>query len=281
MKRIRPGILTRLKAGAKAGAGLGVAAASLAGVAFSALGWVGLPILEVVVGSGTLVGLGAAFLRGRQTYIPSLVLDELGVDRACKATRVTAAELKEACDLTKPHYKQEYVDYTIAEKWRRKNPEAFVKIENEHGQLCSCFSFIAMTDSCFDEFIKGRIKDAQFEEDDILSPDETRRSNRLYVAGVIVSEAGTFVGHKRASMMSCAMLKYYKSYFGLKRKRTVYALAVSKEGEKLLQAMDFRRTGSGKRADECDLYAAEIDSSAWNSMMAKVPDWSRGCTFAL
>lgn len=282
MKGVRPGSLARLTKGAPLGAPVGVAVASLAGALLPPLGLTGLALVGSIALVGAASGLGTAYVRGRYSYIPKIVIDEMGYDKGCVVKRVTAAELQHACEMTRIYYGQEYVDFDVAGKWLKKNHEAFAQIVNDAGDMCSCFGFISMTDSCFDEFIKGRIKDGEFDEEDIMPSEDTKRSSRLYLSGVIVDKAGTFLGRKRADMMSWAMLEYYKRYFGRRKIRTLYSLAVSREGEDLLKAFGFELVGErSKRRDECNLYSIRTDAAHWNEMVKKVPNWSHCCTFDL
>jgi hypothetical protein len=278
MKLVSPTIGDRLRKGAPVGVTVGVTVLAVAGVVSTILQITGWISLSVVAAVSVLCGIIAAYVRGRFSYIPQMMVDEIGRDNPCYCRRVTSDDLRHACELTKPYYGEEYVDFSVAEKWRKKNPEAFVQIVNERGEMCSCFGFIAIKDSCFDEFIKGRVKDGEFDEDDILDTEETRNASRLYLSGVIVSGAGSWLGGKRANMMAWAILTYYRKYFALRRARTIYALAVTKEGDAFLKAFGFKLvSGAAQRRDRCNLYKSEMDRSAWDAMARKVPDWSRSC----
>ena len=282
MRRVQPGLVARLEKGKAVGVTAFVTTAGLSSIPFASLGVIGWWVLWTVLGFSGAVGLGAAYARGRFSYIPKIVVDEMGRDKGCVCKRLTAGELQQACEMTKTYYGHEYVDFRVAEKWRQANPDAFVQIVNESGEMCSCFGLIALKDSCFDEFIKGRVKDGEFEYDDVVGPKDTKKSPRLYLSGAIVSQAGTFIGRKRADMMCWVILDYYKRYFGLRKSRTIYSLAVSKEGEQILQAVGFSVVSKKNfRRDGCNLYSIQMSSAVWDQMSTKIPNWSHCYTVNL
>ena len=281
-KKTPPRLLTRLRLGATPGTaafllaiGLLTRATSLWSLSDELGGWAISGGLVVAIA----VGVGIAWLRGRATLLPDTFIDELSDETAYQAEYCTTEQLREACDMTKQHYGNEYVPADVAEQWRLKNPQGFVSITNTAGELCACFGLLALSPSFTDVFYQGQCMDTTLRAADILNPDEAKRSARLYLSGIIVRDAGTHVGHKRARVMLWAALKFYRDCFGLRKKRTIFGLAVTPESERLLETLDFNLVS--KRADRLDgynLYELKITKPAWEKVIKKVGDLSGMCT---
>jgi hypothetical protein len=269
--------LSRLYDGKVAALQYGGTAGGLVGWASSVSGVSGLAMAACGAGVALFVGTIASLLTTRPTPISQIAVDAVGLDGLCHHKFCTEVSLRQACDMTRPHYGTDYVQFEIAEQWRKANREAFVEISNEKNEMCSCFGILALRQSCFDEFIRGRIADSQFTYDDICPPAETKKASRLYLSGVIVKDPRSHAGNKRASMMVWCILDHYRHYFGFRRKRDIYALAVSNEGERMLQNLHFGLCSpSATRLDGHNLYKLEMTKEVWQKL-SQGPDWSRAC----
>jgi hypothetical protein len=184
--------------------------------------------------------------------------------------------------MTRPFYGHEYVEPEKAVLWLRKNPKAFIEMVNEDDELCACFGVLALSDSFMEQFIKGRVSDTQLEADDICGDLESKKCTRLYISGVIVREHTSYRGHKRASVMIWAMLTYAKKLYGLRRRRELFAVAVTKESERLMKRLGFQMAcEKNSRTDECNLYSYMLTKDSWDHMIGQVGDWSKLCEFKL
>lgn len=278
MKIVTPKFFDRLMRGWKSG----IAAAL---IVISITGWVrgwldvnGLTQFLCAVIFTIFVFILAAYIHGRLVYIPPAFVDEMNCDGGGECKFATADRLAEACKLTKPFYGTDYVDCAIAEQWRLKNPTAFLEVSNEEGELCSCFGILGLNESCFDEFINGRVKDNELKSADILDSEATKKASRLYLSGVVVRDPGTIQGAKRARIMAWCILAFIKKQFGLRRSRHLYALAVSEEGERMLRHSGFAVvTPKEQRHDKHNLYCFELTSDSWRRLAGKIADCSRSC----
>jgi hypothetical protein len=210
--------------------------------------------------------------------IPDSLIDEMSSDGSYSCEFCSGPKLREACDMTKPYYGNEYVSADIAEQWRMKNPKAFVQITNSTGELCACFGILALRDSFMNEYIRGNVADTQLRGDDILSFAESKKCKSLYISGIVVRDPSKHAGHKRACVMIWVMLHYMKRVFGLKQEREMFAVAVTKESERLMKHFNFTMVGNGhQRKDRHDMYCLTLSKSAWDKMMMKVSDYSAMC----
>lgn len=239
-------------------------------VPWGALIWASLVVL--------IVSVAAAFVKGRSQLIPVAFVDELGVDGVYDACLCDAQALAEACVLTRPSYGHQYVPAAIAEQWRLRNPKGFVVLLNASKKLSSCFGVLGLSDSFWGQFIAGRISDTQLTAEDVLPLMESKRAPRLYLSGVVVRDAGTYCGSKRARVMIWAMLTYIKRLYGLRDTRQLYALAVTPDSERLLENLGFQHAcDRGVRVDRSYLFQFELTKESWTRLLERVGDLSRLC----
>lgn len=230
------------------------------------------PAITVII-----FGVMYAWWKGRPEYIPAIARP-FSSDAHYYCDYATGEELKEACDLTRDSYGRDYVNHDIAEQWRLKNSKAFVAIKNDHGRLCACFGLIGLRNESFNMFIRGDISESSFRSDDILNFSQTKKADRLYISGVIVTEPGRLSGSKRALVMIWCMLQYIRKLYSLKHERSIFALAVSKQGEELLRKTGFRlETPKDARQDKHDLYELELTSKEWDRIHELYGDWKSCC----
>lgn len=282
LRKYNSNIIVRLRKGLTYGittfaVTIGIAASIMKGL--SATGTV-LPIsFMLIVGALCLIlGFIAAFIKGHLAHLPSQIIMEECVDDHYIASYCTAQTLKEANYLTRPYYHQEYVTDSVAEMWRLKNPKGFIHILNSKNELCACFGIIGMEHTFMSQFIKGRIIDNDLSGEDVLDFEQTKRSKILYISGVVVRGPESQVGHIRACVMIWVMIKYITKVFGLRKKCTIYALAVSKESENLLKKCSFKIVSSNEiRKDKLNLYNLEITKDGLIKIGMRIGDYSQMC----
>lgn len=282
MKRVAPNWWIRLKSGYRFGLTVFIAAVGIIGAVITGIASTGTLLNRWVIGGSFAlccsIGLLAGYVKGRVTLLPDSLVDEMGSDGGYVCTFCSPANLREACELTRPYYRHEYVAPDTAVAWLGRNPRAFVEMINAEGILCACFGILPLEFTFMEQFIKGRLEDLQLQPDDICSPEDMKKCKRLYISGVIVRDHARFAGRKRAHVMIWAMLQYIKMIYGLRTKRTLYALAVTKESERLMKNLGFWLVGEEKhRRDRCNIYSYELTAQSWQKMHASVGDWSGGC----
>jgi len=285
MKKIAPTWYMRMQAGKKFGMQVFLALFFTAIVAlvtlFSASGiivpWqISIPYGLII---SSIIGLIAAYLKGQLELIPNIVIDEIKSNVHFTAELCSSKRLEEACEMTKPYYHKEYVPSEIAEQWRIKNNYGFVDIVNTDGTLCACFGILALKKSFLDHLLEGIVSDTQMRGNHVLSLSESKKASHLYISGVVVRNATKWAGSKHATIMLWVMLEFVRQIYGLKRKRILFAVAVTKPAERLLVGLGFKLEMDKKnRVDKCNLYTYELTKSSWELLLNKVGDHSRLCT---
>ena len=132
------------------------------------------------------------------------------------------------------------------------------------------------------QFIKGRLQDNIMTPEDICDDDEAKKSPDLYISGVVVRDPDSFGGHKRACVMFWGIAKFIEHRYGVRRKRALYALAVSLQSKSwLLRAGFARHNGPGDRLDHLELFSLELTRQRLDSLFHVVGDYSGLCKMEL
>ena len=279
-KRTPPSVLLRVKHGWTYGV---TAFLTLFGLLTGLVGlartWNGMQIAGAIACLGTVSGVWA-WARGKSNpLLPVAFVDELSEEPKFRAGYCTREQLRQACEMTRESYGDQYVAANVAEQWRLRDPKAFVAIENQYGELCACFGVIALAESFADVFREGQCTDATLRGEDVRDSEEAKKSNRLYVSGVVVRGAGAVRGAKRARVMLWALLDYYRRRFGLRKERVLFGLAVTTDSERLMKKLGFHLASPGDgRQDKCNLYEVTMNKTEWQKVLAKVGDLSSMCT---
>lgn len=264
--------LSRLKAGEKYGVAFGIGTFSFLTAAAGAAGVAGAQIISGTFIFSLVVGLGIGYLKGKGQILPRNLVDEAkNTDAPYTCDFCTASTLAEACDLTRPHYRDEYVSGEYAEAWRKVNPKAFVHLINSDGDLCATFGVLALSASFTDQFVKGNVTDLLLKAHDILDFEQSRRSSSLYISGVVVRDPDTHLGRKRAAAMLWVMVRYIEKLYGVRRKRTLYAIAVTAESERLMKNLGFTIACNRRnRQDKYHLYSYDMTLESWKRLKEHV-----------
>jgi hypothetical protein len=282
MKRIPPHWGARLqRAGKSAGKTLAWTMTSAATTLTIAVGvGIALPAWTIYAAAVWCFAPPSAVLlwRSQSHHLPDVIVDDDSPDESYEFRYCTAADLREANSWTKPYYRHEYVTDAKAESWRAKAPRAFVGLYNSREELCAAFGIIAIESSFMKQFVKGRIKDNELAPDDLLDDEAARKSPELYISGVVVREPDGSIGHKRACAMVWGMAKFLERRYGFRRKRTVYALAVSKTSKNSLVRAGFHHfNGPNDRADQLELYCLDVTKERIATIITRVGDYSGRC----
>jgi hypothetical protein len=244
------------------------------------LGNVHVPLASALLIGVTFLILGAvvAYLRGRFKLIPDGITDEMSTEQHYTCRFCSSDHFHEACDWTRHYYGASYVEFNRAEQWRVRAPDSFLEIVNAEGELCAAFGVLALEGSFMTQFIAGKVTDAQVDANCILTKEKARKSDRLYISGVIVREPHTHRGRKRARVMVWAMLRYVTQVYGFRKSRILYALAVTEESELLLKSLGFNMVCKGNaREDRHDLYSLKLGKQCCEELLARTGDYTKMC----
>ena len=286
MKRIAPNWLSRLSRAARP-AGKTLLASStfvgtILGIAKSFVGVLSPVLVPVAIVGCVAPALGVLAWKSRSHHLPDVVVDSDNTDGSYVLRYCPAADLKEANSWTRPHYGHEYVSDDVAESWRRKAPKSFVGLFDSGGRLSAAFGVIAIESSFMKQFIKGRLQDNIMTPEDICDDDESKKSPDLYISGVVVRDPDSYGGRKRACAMFWGIAKFIEHRYGVRRRRSLYALAVSSRSKSwLLRAGFTRHNGPGDRVEHLELFSLELTRQRLDSLFCVVGDYSGLCKIEL
>ena len=228
------------------------------------------------------IGILAAYLRGKQKLIPSRIIDELSSENSYSVIFCNHQGLREADEMTRPYFGRGFIPFDRIEQWRLRNEKGFVQINNDEGVLCACFVILGLERSFFDQFIAGKVSEHDIDSTVILSFDEMKKEDRIYISGVVVRSPGSYMGAKRAKIMLWVILEYIKMVFRLRKTRTFYGIGLTKESEKLLKALGFQICcNKESRKDDSNLYRIDLDKKTWTTLLVKVGDLSKMVSFEI
>ena len=282
MRRTPPNWISRLRRAAppagKTLAATTAAAATALGIA-TAFG-ITLPLTMIYWTAGLCLApsVGVFIWKSRSRHLPDIIIDEDNPDGIYIVRYCSAADLREANGWTRVYYRDEYVSEEVAESWRIKTPQSFVGLYNDQNRLCAAFGIIAIESSFLRQFVKGRVIDNTLTPDDLLAAPEAKRSPDLYISGVVVRDPDSTVGHRRACVMVWTMIRYFSHHYGFRRKRKLYALAVTKQSKNLLLKLGFsHHNGPSDRQDHLELYALDLSKDRLTSLVQRIGDHSSQC----
>lgn len=233
-----------------------------------------LGILTVPVPVSALVG----YLSGKSMALPPMLVDELSKESSYICKPCTSENLRVACDIVRPLFGSDHVDWSILEQWRLRNPKAFMQITNNDNLLTALFVILGLEDSFMDELIKGTVVESQVIGEYVQSMPQTKKMNRIYVSGIMVRDPGSYIGSKRAHVMLWCMLKYFRHHFRLSYDLVLYAVAVNKESEKLLKSLNFKVvTPAVQRKDHHNFYHIIMNEDTWAGMHQRIGNFAEMC----
>jgi hypothetical protein len=274
-KRIKPGIIKRIAAGWPTGLAATLAGYTIIGVPFQFLPsnvWFAIPASIAPI----VIGLIAAFIKGKFVSIPPMLVDELCQEGKYRCEPCTGENLKLACEIVRPIFGTDHVDSLVLEQWRLQNPHGVMQITNEQDELVACFIFEGLQSSFFDQLIKGTVVEAQISGATVLPMRAAKKQPRIYISGVMVKDPHTYLGAKRARIMLWCMIKYINHHFGVDK--TLYALGLNKDSERLLNSLGFSvAVGAENRKDRHNFYQMRFARAAGQRILQRLGDLSSCC----
>lgn len=180
------------------------------------------------------------------------------------------------------YFGRDCVADAVVSGWWRKCERGFVYIKNAQGVPCAAACLFALSKSFMEQFKRGNVGDTQIEPEDILSFEECKKSDTLYLSTIIVREPHTQAGHRRAVVMVWAVIQYIKRIYGTKRLRHIYAVPINPASKNLVVRLGFEVVSEAKhRVDRHDLYVLEITREKIDQALNRIGDHARYCSITV
>jgi hypothetical protein len=161
------------------------------------------------------------------------------------------------------------------EQWLMVNPNIFVCLFDATRNVLGYFDVFPLRGDFLQLLVEGAVGEQDIRREHFLTPAEAGSASGLYLGGVAVSDWHCHHGKRCAAMMVWGLLKYLDHFYPEPPDRTLYAHAVTAEGERLLQRFRFQRLADPEgRRDPYPLYAAPLDDAFRDLVRANVPEFS-------
>ncbi len=149
MKRTKPNILVRIYSGRSVGITTILALATIGGFIFTVSPPNSFDLRDKIITfvAVPVVGILAAYLRGRQKLLPDIIIDELSAENSYSVSFCSQPGLREADELTRHLFGRDFIPFDQIQQWRLRNEEGFVQISNADGVLCACFVILGLEHS--------------------------------------------------------------------------------------------------------------------------------------
>jgi hypothetical protein len=164
------------------------------------------------------------------------------------------------------------------EPLRVKNPNILACLTGARGEFLGYFDVIPLNDHFGTMFLKGRVTEKEITHEDILAPHEMAKCNYLYIAGFAVRNWEHYSGYHNALILVWALLRYLDHFYG-KINALAFAVAFTKEGQRLLETFTLKLEGDGStRVDKHSAYSLVLTPEEIARRLACVPDYSSICS---
>jgi len=180
--------------------------------------------------------------------------------------------------MVRPLFGRENIDVEVLEQWRLKNPQGFMEIVDDTGDLIACFVIVGLSKSFMQEFLAGHVTEKDISSESVLEMKSTKKLSDIYVSGVMVKDPGGVGGGVRTRYLIWSMLMYLKHHFRPQDRRRFYAVALTPESERLLKGLEFSIASPAKsRKDKHNFYSLDVDIDRWKKLLHRVGDLRAGC----
>jgi len=270
--------LGRVRAGLESGVTAGETVFTVVAAGLALVFHPGAYVLGSAVVLALCAGLAIAWKKGKGTNIPPVFLDELSVNQNYTCQPCTAANLDAAVKMVRRWFGRENIEIQVLEQWRLKNPQGFMEIVDDMGDLIACFVVIGLSKSFMQEFVAGRLTEMDISGESVLDMRSTKKQSEIYISGVMVKDPGGVGGGVHTRYLIWSMLIYLKHHFGLRSGRTFYAVALTSVSERLLKGLGFSIASPGQsRKDRHNFYSLYVDLDTWKNLLHRVGDLRAGC----
>ncbi len=161
------------------------------------------------------------------------------------------------------------------EQWLIRNENIFVCLFDHTREVRGYFDVFPLREDFMSLFVEGVVGEQDIRREHLLIPSEARTTQRLYLGGLAVRDWHRFEGKRCAAILLWGLIKYFDQFFPSPPNRTLYAHAVTKQGEDLLKRFRFQLVSEpANRKEPYRLYAADVDQQFRNVVRSNIPDYA-------
>lgn len=162
------------------------------------------------------------------------------------------------------------------EQWRLKNDKILACVLDRSRQVVAYFDVLPLNKSFFNHLKHGLVTEHDIRYEHILAPHHTKRSVKLYLAGIAVDSPGTLRGKRIAALTVWSLLNYLDHFYGAYAPHELLALGATSDGERLLQRFGFSIVAPASlRKDNLPLYGCTLDHAFLDRAARMIPAWTQ------
>jgi hypothetical protein len=184
---------------------------------------------------------------------------------------------RQASAMAKRFYGQEAIRFERYELWRIANPDILVCLIDASHEVVGYFDVLPLKHEAMEMFIQGSLVESKFSHEDICPPAVARTCERLYLAGIAVTDPARHADRRNAAILVWAFIKYLEHFYAQDDKeRELFALASTTDGEALIRGFEFRvARPAAAREDQHNLYKCRVSSSSLKQVLGTMADWGK------
>ena len=263
-----------------------IIASGIAGTVITFVSSTGTKVSLVALMWTTLIVVLVSFGYGLINLPTRHISDEIVIEDESEARYQLAIEDESTCQYfnrqTTNFFVADCVEDHVAEAWRKQCPNGFFYLSNEASEPCAAACLFALEDSFMKQFLKGRISEDDLRASDILNFEDSKKSDHLYLAAIIVCNPETAIGHRRAAVMVWGIIQFLRKFYCRKKAKILYAVPVNGASENLVRRFGFALvTPAEQRKDGHPLYSFTLSKENLKQAIQRVGDYSAICEFRI
>jgi hypothetical protein len=199
----------------------------------------------------------ARYWRGHQTLPPLERVvpwaQRYGIEPARREDLAWIAELE-----SRVYSKDDAIPLHLLQEWYDANPTGFSIIRATDGRMIGHLDILPIRPSTLESFIAGSIVEKDIRGDCLYPPTNRGLIHDLYVESIIVMSDRTRSAGPAVLQVLSSIVPIVDRICDLALLRSVYAIAASRPGERLLQGLGYNRVvTANQRKDGHHLFRAE------------------------
>ena len=133
---------------------------------------------------------------------------------------------KAANMLAKESFGKDTVSMETANYWRAKNP-LILSCLTDKNRFAGYFDILPLSDDFAKKMISGKAAEKDITFNDILDKYEMKNAKYIYFSGIAVREPFSWLGYKYGSILICAAVHYFESFYDVTKIEKILTIPVS------------------------------------------------------
>lgn len=194
--------------------------------------------------------------------INNLTVDDIVFDKSASSKILFPYQekfLKPINIIANTYYGDTNPNLISLKSWYEKNPYTLITLADKNNNIIGYYDILPLEEEFAIDFIEGRVQERDIMGKHILSPKQMKHAKYLYFAGVAVKDYTLQRNKIYSGQLIYSAFIYLNHFYNLDKEISMFAIASTKCGEKLLKGLNYSLESSKhNRIDETDLYLKKI-----------------------